>query len=195
LIDAAAEMLRAGILDPTGRLLAPSEAPAALSKPIRERLTPNGNEVDFLLVREKESATGKPIFLYQRDVRELQLANGAIRAGINILLKTAGLQPGDLRHVLLAGAFGNFIRRSNAKRIGMLPPIPCRRVQYVGNTASFGAKRALLSTAEKEYAAQIIRQVRHVDLSLDPEFQGEFSQAMILPESAVEDCAERQADE
>jgi uncharacterized 2Fe-2S/4Fe-4S cluster protein (DUF4445 family) len=190
LIDVAAEMLRVGILDSTGRIVAPGEAPASLPEAIRARLIEDKDEVNFLLVPAEESGTKAPLFLYQRDIRELQLANGAIRAGINILLRTAGLSPTDLGTVLLAGAFGNFIRRNHARRIGMLPPIPCDRIRFVGNTASFGAKRALLSTQEKAYAARVMEKVRHVDLSLDPEFQMEFSSAMLLPDRDLDECGE-----
>ena len=190
LIDAAAELLRVGILDATGRILAPDEAPTALSTALRQRLIPHGNEINFLLVHANESATKEPLYIYQRDIRELQLATAAIRAGINILLRTAGLSANDLDTVLLAGAFGNFIRRNHARRIGMLPPIPCNRIRFVGNTASFGAKRALLSVEEKEYAGKVARMTNHVDLSLDPEFQMEFGAAMLLPENDPVDCLE-----
>ena len=64
----------------------------------------------------------------------------------------------------------------------MLPPIPCNRIRFVGNTSSFGAKRALLSSQEKNYAISLIGKVRHIDLSLAPEFQTEFSNAMLFPE-------------
>lgn len=191
LIDAAAELLRMGILDPTGRLLAADEVPETVSPALKARLVAAENgEINFLLAAASESATHEPLFLYQRDLRELQLANGAIRAGINILLRTAGLQAIDLGSVLLAGAFGNFIRRNHARRIGMLPPIPCSRIRFVGNTASFGAKRALLSTEEKDYAGRLIRAVKHVDLSLDPEFQLEFGTAMILPDHDLDEGGE-----
>jgi uncharacterized 2Fe-2S/4Fe-4S cluster protein (DUF4445 family) len=190
LIDVAAELLRVGLLDSTGRLLPPDEVPTTVSPAVRARLIEKGNEVNFLLVTAEESATKEPIFLYQRDIRELQLANGAIRAGINILLRMAGLTPADLGAVLLAGAFGNFIRRNHARRIGMLPPIPCERIRFVGNTASFGAKRALLSTQEKAYAGRMMEKVRHVDLSLDPEFQMEFGAAMLFPEQDLDECGE-----
>jgi uncharacterized 2Fe-2S/4Fe-4S cluster protein (DUF4445 family) len=189
LIDAAAEMLRHGLLDPTGRILPPDRVPAGVPEPLRARLIPENGEVGFLLAHPREAAGREALLLYQRDIRELQLATGAIRAGINILLKMSGLAPRDLRAVLLAGAFGNFIRRNNARRIGMLPPIPCTRIRYVGNTASFGAKRALLSTQEKEYADRVIETVRHVDLSLDPAFQAEFGEAMVLPDREFDECA------
>ena len=187
LIDIAAEMLRVGILDFTGRILPPSETPETLPGALRARLVEDNGETHFLLATAHESATGAPLMLYQRDIRELQLANAAIRAGINILLKHAGLQPEQLETILLAGGFGNFIRRNHAKRIGMLPPIPCSKIRFVGNTASFGAKRALLSSHEKRTAATIIEKVRHVDLSLDPEFQSEFGNAMLMPEGEFDD--------
>lgn len=190
LIDAAAELLRTGILDQTGRILPRNEAPSTISDALRERLVESNSETNFLLVAAAQSGTKAPIFLYQRDIRELQLAAGAIRAGINILLKMADLTPDDLSAVLLAGAFGNFIRRNHARRIGMLPAIPCNRIRFVGNTASFGAKRALLSTEEKAYAGRLMDRVKHVDLSLDPDFQMEFSMAMLLPEQMTDDCGE-----
>ncbi|MDO9543178.1 MAG: ASKHA domain-containing protein, partial [Kiritimatiellia bacterium] len=84
--------------------------------------------------------------------------------------------------VLLAGAFGNFIRRNHARRIGLLPAIPGERIRFIGNASLMGAKRAVLSTAEKGHAAKIRRKVQHIDLSLSREFQTEFSTAMIFPE-------------
>lgn len=181
LIDIVAELLRVGILDETGRILSPDECPAGLAPELLARLVGGKGETNFLLVPKKDSATGEPILLYQRDIRELQLANAAIRAGINILLRMAGVDASELGAILLAGGFGNFIRRNHARRIGMLPPIPCDKIRFVGNTSSFGAKRVLLSTQEKDYTARVVKQVKHIDLSLDPEFQLEFSTAMLFP--------------
>jgi uncharacterized 2Fe-2S/4Fe-4S cluster protein (DUF4445 family) len=184
LLDAAAEMLRLGVLDSTGRIVDPDELTANVPDAIRKRIVRDNGQFSFVLVDGAKTASGKPLALCQKDIRELQLANGAIRAGINILLKMERLKPADLGCILLAGAFGNFIRRSNAVRIGMLPQVPSERIRFVGNTSSFGAKRALLSAAEKEYAQEIRRKTRHVDLSLSPDFQSEFSEAMLFPESA-----------
>jgi len=186
LIDIAAELLRLGVIDSTGRILPMDELPAGINGKIRRRVVGQDGQCSFMLVGGNESATGKPIFLYQKDVRELQLASGAIRAGINILLKMEGLTAGKLGAVLLAGAFGNFIRRRNARRIGMLPAIPCERIRFMGNTASFGAKMVLLSKDEEKYAARITAATRHVDLSLNPSFQEEFSSAMLFPEGETQ---------
>lgn len=190
LIDAVAELLRCGVIDETGRIVDPDEAPDQLSDAIRRRLTPMDGQVNFRLVSAAESASGEAIYLWQKDVRELQLATGAIRAGINILLRRAGIAPSELGSVLLAGAFGNFIRRSNARRIGLLPQIPCNRIQFIGNAASLGAKLALLGTAERDRAVSIRENTVHLDLSLDPEFQMEFGMAMLFPTSDMDTCAE-----
>jgi len=182
LIDVMAELLRLGVIDSTGRIQQSDDLLGNVPDLIRERIEEQDGQCSFLLVNRKNSATGKPIYLYQKDVRELQLANGAIRTGINILLKMEKLDAKDLGAILLAGAFGNFIRRNNARRIGMLPPVPCERIRFMGNTASFGAKMVLLSVEEEEYAARVTRATKHVDLSRDPAFQEEFSSAMLFPE-------------
>jgi len=181
LIDAVAELLRTGIIDETGRIQEADEVPSCVSDALKRRLLPQGHEVCFELVSAADSAGGEAICLWQKDVRELQLASGAIRAGINILLKRAGLQAHELGEVLLAGAFGNFIRRNHARRIGMLPPLPTEHIRFIGNAASLGAKMVLLSADERAYAATLCLQTEHVDLSLDADFQFEFSMAMMFP--------------
>jgi uncharacterized 2Fe-2S/4Fe-4S cluster protein (DUF4445 family) len=195
LIDAVAELLRKGIIDSTGRILPPGEAPASLPDALRARLIEMDGQTHFMLVSAEEAASGEAIYLWQKDVRELQLATGAIRAGINILLRRAGLESAALGGVLLAGAFGNFIRRNNARRIGLLPQIPCGRIHFIGNAASLGAKLALLSADERQRAERLRSGTKHVDLSLDPEFQMEFGMAMMFPDDDVDACVERPLNE
>ena len=185
LIDVTAAMLRAGVLDSTGRILGQEEIPPEVPERIRNRIIADNGQFNFVLADGEASATGDRLSLYQKDIRELQLANGAIRAGISILLNRAGLSADDLGSVLLAGAFGNFIRRSNARRIGMLPQISRSKIRFVGNTASFGAKMVLLSKEESSYAARIVEKTEHLDLSTSPEFQMEFGAAMLFPEDDV----------
>jgi len=188
LIDAAADLLRAGIIDETGRILPVAELPAGVSEVLHARLITEGDETRFVLASAEESAGDEAICLWQKDVRELQLASGAVRAGIQIMLQRAGLAPDAIHRVLLAGAFGNFIRRSNARRIGLLPQIPGDRIRFIGNAASLGAKLVLLSDRERAYAARLQEQTEHIDLSLDPEFQMEFGMAMIFPISDIDAC-------
>ncbi|MHC4983428.1 MAG: ASKHA domain-containing protein [Planctomycetota bacterium] len=179
LIDLAAGLLGCGIISPSGRLLPPGELPGDLPEALRRRVRSDDGQSSFVVA---EPAHGPPVSLSQRDVRELQLATGAIRAGLNILLRRANLASAELKRVLIAGGFGSFIRRSNAQRIGLLPPdVQHSRITYVGNASLDGAKCALLSTRARKKAEEIARRAEHVQLSKDPDFQKEFAEAMIFP--------------
>jgi uncharacterized 2Fe-2S/4Fe-4S cluster protein (DUF4445 family) len=183
LIDLVAELLRVGAIDPTGRLLPPEETPANTSDAIKARLVEGERGVEFVIVRAEETQIGGPIVLTQRDVRELQLAKGAIAAGAAILLKEFGVEPKDLGHVLLAGAFGNFIRRNMARRIGLLPDVPTDKILYIGNAAGAGSRMALLSRKCKEEANRISDRTEYLELAGRADFQQEFTTAMMFPES------------
>jgi uncharacterized 2Fe-2S/4Fe-4S cluster protein (DUF4445 family) len=183
LIDVAAELLRHKVLSPQGKLLRADQLPEGVLPDLRQRIVLHNGKLAFLLVPEEESATGKALVITQWDFRELQLATGAIRAGIGILLNHAGLKPQDLKEVFIAGGFGNFIRRSNAQRIGLLPGrIEHHRIYYRGNTSLAGARLAALSVRARHLAEDIARRSEHVDLSADPDFQDTFAEAMIFPE-------------
>jgi uncharacterized 2Fe-2S/4Fe-4S cluster protein (DUF4445 family) len=182
LIDLAAELLRHRLLTSAGRLSSPAQLPSDLLPDLRRRVVMQSGQPAFTLVPAGESAGGSPIVVTQRDFRELQLATGAIRAGTQLLLQRAGLCPADLQAVLLAGGFGNFIRRSNAQRIGLLPrAIDRRRIRYQGNTSLAGARLTAISRTARRLAADLARRTEHVDLSTDPSFQSALGEAMIFP--------------
>lgn len=184
LIDLAAELLRSGIATPKGRLLPPEELPEQIPEGLRRRLSADGDgKAEFVLSAGDTAVPAEPrVTLKQKDLRELQLAAGAIRAGTRILLKKAGLTPKDLDEVLIAGGFGNYVRRHNAQQIGLLPSeIPEERIRYVGNTSLSGAKWALLSTGMRARAGELARMTRHVELSNHPDFALEFAMAMEFP--------------
>ena len=185
LIDLAAVLLRLWFVSPDGRLLDPYLLPRDLPVALRRREKVNAaGEVHFVIAADQRRSESAQVALTQRDVRELQLAAGAIRAGIAILLKCAGIAMNDVTQVLIAGGFGSFIRRSNAQRIGLLPPeLPHQRIRYVGNASLSGARWALLSTAARRRAEELARQTRHVELSTDPDFAMEFAIAMRFPET------------
>ena len=172
LIDVAAELLRAGILDETGRLLEPGEA-AHLSPALRARVTMENDAPAFRLDAN--------VLLRQQDIRELQLATAAIRAGVETLLKLANLTPDDLGRVCLAGAFGNLIRPANAQRIGLLPAVSADRIRFIGNASSLGAKTALLNRHARDRAESLRRVSRHIDLGSLPDFQDAFVNAILFP--------------
>ena len=183
IVDVLAELLRAGIVDSMGRMLPPDELPDGLPPALRERVLQDDNGVKFILALNEETHIDGPIHVTQRDVREVQLAKGAIAAGVQILLAEMGITADDLDEVLLAGAFGNFIRRSQAKRIGLLPDVPTERINFVGNAAGSGAYMALVSSTCRAHAEQISRETQYVELSGRPDFQMAFADAMLFPES------------
>lgn len=122
-----------------------------------------------------------PVELTQGDVRELQLAKGAISAGLRILLRQWGAAPGQVETVYLAGAFGNYISKRSAARIGLID-FPPDRVRAAGNTALLGAKLALFNLRPGQgYPADLPGRVAHVPLNDDPEFQDVFAEEMGFP--------------
>jgi len=179
LIDLAAALLDCGVLTPEGRMKAGDDLPTGLDESLRRRTMSDGDGQPAFHIADGPDGR---LLLTQRDVRELQLAAGAIRAGVRILLRRAGVEPGQLRRVLIAGGFGSFIRRSHAQRVGLLPPeVEHSRIAYVGNASLNGARLALLSTRARKRAEDLARCVEHVQLSEDPGFQMEFADAMIFP--------------
>jgi len=122
-----------------------------------------------------------PVQLTQGDIRELQLAKGAIAAGIRILVQQWGEMPGGLSRVYLAGAFGNYINRSSAQRIGLIAFDP-DRVYPAGNTALRGAKLALFDdTPDLTSCRDILEMVEHVTLNSDASFQDIFVEELQFP--------------
>jgi len=184
LIDLMAEMLKARMITSAGQLLGPEQLPEQLPTAIRQRVYQNTDgQIEFLISQSNQGHKDLRVILTQRDVREFQLAVGAIRAGINIMLKKADVEIKDINRVLIAGGFGSFIRRTNAQRIGLLPTgIDHQKINYVGNASLAGAKWALLSSNVRSYAEEIARKTIHVELSLDSSFQMEFAEAMIFPD-------------
>jgi uncharacterized 2Fe-2S/4Fe-4S cluster protein (DUF4445 family) len=121
------------------------------------------------------------VHLTQGDVRQLQLAKGAIAAGLKILLKQLGRPPGDLSRVNLAGAFGNYVSRASARRIGLLDH-PEDAIEPVGNTALLGAKLALFAPErETDALSQLNSRIEHLSLAADPHFQDVFIGDMRFP--------------
>lgn len=167
LLDAAAQLRRNGILDRTGRFQA------------HPRLRQAAGGAEFILA---ERPGQEPITLSQKDVRELQLAKAAIRAGIQILVAAAGLREAEIEQVMIAGAFGTYIDVASAITIGMLPPLPLERFRQVGNAAGTGARLALISLAQRHQAAELARRVGYIELASAAEFQRRFAAAIYLEE-------------
>jgi uncharacterized 2Fe-2S/4Fe-4S cluster protein (DUF4445 family) len=181
LIDAIAVALDAGLVDWTG--LIQVESRDALPPSLRAAVEMRGEERILVLVPHGEAAGGGEIVLTQEDVRQVQLAKGAIGGGIRMLQRLLGLADHELAELLLAGGFGNYLSARSAVRIGLIPPLPLARIRYVGNAAALGAQLALLSEPERERAARLAREIEHVSLAAHPDFQDIFVECMNFPES------------
>jgi uncharacterized 2Fe-2S/4Fe-4S cluster protein (DUF4445 family) len=181
LVDAVASMVAIGLLDRSGRFV-PEEQAATLMPGLAARLTMIGQERVFVLHWQGEPGdVASSIYLSQRDVRELQFAKAAIATGWNILLEEAGLEPGDVQQVLLAGSFGSYLSSANAIKIGLVPRLPTLRVVSAGNVAGEGAKMALLSVRERAGALALLGEVRYVELSDRSDFNDAFVDQLSFP--------------
>jgi uncharacterized 2Fe-2S/4Fe-4S cluster protein (DUF4445 family) len=169
ILDAIAECLKAGLLQPRGAFTG-----------THPRLRGSGSAAEFVLVPASKSKTGRDVRMTRRDVNEIQLAKGAVRAGAEVLLEKAGIQAADLQQVLIAGAFGTYLDLDSAVVIGMLPRAERTRYQQIGNAAGTGARRMLVSREQREIAEWIARKVEFVELAKHPSFTKIYSQALLL---------------
>jgi uncharacterized 2Fe-2S/4Fe-4S cluster protein (DUF4445 family) len=183
LVDAIAQMLNAGIINSSGRLLnrAELEKHGSISPLLKERIIEEYRKRQFILAYGNQTESGEPIVITQQDIRELQLAKGAIFAGINMLIKKLEIQAEDIVEILLAGAFGNYLDKHSAVRIGLLPAFPPEKIRSVGNAAGLGSQLALLSGQAKQEADQIAKFTAHIALTNNPVFQHAFAEAMAFP--------------
>lgn len=165
LIDAVAVLVETGLVNRRGRLQSAAQA-TLLADHLREV---DGQRIFDL-------ADG--IYLTQEDIRQVQMAKGAIAAGIDLMAQHLGIELTEIHQVLLAGAFGSFIRPESACRIGLLPPVLAHRIQAVGNAAGSGARRLACNTEELNRAQRIVETAEFLELAALPGFQRCFAKNM-----------------
>lgn len=177
LIDAVAVMLELGIIDRTGRFAEPAKLEKKLPPAIVSRIVEQDGQLSFVFARAV-SFNEWPVFLTQQDIRQMQLAKGAIRAGIKLLQQRIGLGDDDIKRILLAGAFGNYIRPESALRIGLLPAVGIERIHSIGNAAASGAQMILLNQRHREQAGELARKIEYIEIAHEPDFQMVFAESM-----------------
>ncbi len=155
LMDVISVLLDAGHISPTGEM-----------------------EEDFILAPAAESGSGKPVLLTPADVRELQLAKAAVAAGINILLKFAGIEARSVEAIYLAGGFGNYIKKESAIRTGLLDDSFREKIIPIGNASGTGALTALKSEEFDSRINEMIEKMEYIELSSDPDFVTEYAMNM-----------------
>lgn len=171
IIDAVAEMFKAGIIDKSGKFAAALDTP---------RVRRGADEKpEYVLAWAGETSIGSGITITQSDVRALQLAKGALYAGAKLMMKRMGIE--KLDRVVLAGAFGSYIDKESALTLGMFPDCDIDKVYAVGNAAGDGARMALLNIGKRKEAVEKARWANFVEIAVEPEFEKEFMMAMHIP--------------
>ncbi len=171
-LDAVAEMFLAGIIARSGAF-------AAEQKSGRCRVNSETGIAEFVLAWKEETTIGRDVVITQGDIRQIQLAKGALYCGCKLLKKRLGIEEVDV--VKIAGAFGSHIDPKKALIIGLFPDCDLSRIVSVGNAAGDGARLALLDRGKREEADRLARSVEYFELSTDPDFHIEFVEAMQIP--------------
>lgn len=184
LVDAVAELLRVGLIEPSGRLVSEEEAeeraPALARRLARIRNGAGGEERVFVLAwRGNDPA--RSVYLSQVDVRRLQEAKAAIATGWKMLLQRLGLEETDVQQVLLGGSFGAYLTPASAVRIGLVPRLPVTRIVAAGNVAGEGAKIAALSLPERHAALALLEEVEYVEASGNAAYNEIFLEELTFP--------------
>lgn len=168
LLDAVAVLLDLGVVDATGRF----EEPENFGEKIAKRIVQHNDQPAFELADS--------VLLTQKDVRETQLAKAAIRTGIAILQKELEIPDDQIDQILLAGAFGNYIRRESALRIGLLPKVEVEKVKFIGNAAASGAQMDLLNYECRKISGILARQIEYIEIANRMDFQELFAEAIMF---------------
>lgn len=169
ILDAIAQLYLTGILDNSGRMVGN-----------HPRMRTYKGKREFVLVSDEELDGNSAIIITQQDIRELQLAKGAIRTGIQMLLESRGRSDEEINRVIIAGAFGSYIDVESAVISGMLPSLPLARFKQIGNAAGMGTKLALLSARKRDKAKEIASRVHYLELASSPYFRETFIQASYI---------------
>ena len=176
IIDAVGELIKAGVVEPSGRFvkLQPGDAP-----PWAHRLQHGDGPTSFILSAGKNGHG--PIAITQKDIRQVQLAKGAILSGILVLLSKLGIGLQDIDRVYIAGAFGFHVRMESFARMGVIPTELLDRVSLIGNSSKSGAILCLLSKEKREEAARLARKIDYTELSCFPDYDKLFTKCLSFP--------------
>lgn len=178
LIDVLAGLNAYGLINAAGKLLNKEEAQEKeITDSLTKRLFGEGLQSGFLLYSDKD----RNVSILQQDIREAQLAKGAIFGGILTLLNKLHLNVEDIDRILIAGAFGNCINIDSALKIGLIPPVGRSHVFSIGNAAGVGASMVLLSDIFRKRAEVQARKIKHIELARDEIFQQMYTKGMFFP--------------
>ena len=174
ILDLLAELYISGVIMKSGVF-----NKKALKDHKRFRVNPDTKQPEFVLAWAEESSIDKDIVVTQKDIRQIQLAKGALYAGCKLMVKRMGLEKVD--KVKIAGAFGTHVDRTKALVMGLFPDCEIDMIESVGNAAGDGCRAALLNIKKRVEANWCSRNVEYIELTVEQSFQQDFMEAMQLP--------------
>ena len=177
LIELIAELFSNGVIDRTGKIQLDTNN-------IRTEVGSNGNQ--FLVAFKEDTAIDKNIVMTDVDIQNILRTKAAVYASCSVLLKTFGYQFSDLSNVFIAGSFGNYLDVKKAITIGLLPDLSLNTFKFIGNGALGGARMVLLSRDLQDKAAEIVKNMTHVELSVSSMFFKEFTSALFIPHTELD---------
>jgi uncharacterized 2Fe-2S/4Fe-4S cluster protein (DUF4445 family) len=172
-LDAVAALLDAGVLDATGRMLSPAEIPSNLGNRVEEA----DGQSRFLLYRDARNT----VYLSQEDVRQFQLAKGAIRAGMEVLCERAGIALDAVGEIALTGSFGAELSASSLKRVGIFTENMVENALFIREGALRGVECAVSLAGGFDGVERLSGALRVVPLSGTPAFEKHFVAQMDFP--------------
>ncbi|UMZ75470.1 ASKHA domain-containing protein [Natranaerofaba carboxydovora] len=175
LMDIMAILIRKGVVDKKGKIVSQEEIEdPELAKRIKE----DEKAKSFILAFPEEAHSNKEILLTQADIREVQLAKGAVAAGIQTLLNEANTSYEELEYIYLAGGFGNYVDVKSTQILGLIPNIAEEKIIPVGNAAGSGCQMALVNRNFYEEAMKLVDKIDHLELASKSDFQTTFMNSM-----------------
>jgi uncharacterized 2Fe-2S/4Fe-4S cluster protein (DUF4445 family) len=172
ILDLLAELYRSGVILKSGAF-------SKDQKSKRFRRNPDTNQPEFVIAWKEETSIGRDVVITQKDIRQIQLAKGALYCGCKLMMRRMGVSKVD--KVKIAGAFGTHVDREKALIMGLFPDCELDKILSVGNAAGDGARAALLNREKREEANWVSRNVEYIELTVEKDFQQQFMEAMQIP--------------
>ena len=173
ILDVLAELYASGVITKSGVFNKKNQ------KSNRFRKNQDTKQPEFVLAWAEESSIDKDIVITQKDVRQIQLAKGALHCGCKLMMRRMGMEKID--KVKIAGAFGTHVDREKALVMGLFPDCEIEKILGIGNAAGDGARAALLNREKRVEANWASRNVEYIELTVEEDFQQEFMEAMQIP--------------
>ena len=172
LIDLLAELLRACVIDRTGRIN---------TAIVHERIRQGEHFPEFVVEFAERTGIGKDIVVTENDIKNLIMSKASILAACITLMNQAGITNQDITTIYFAGAFGTYINKDNAVTIGLIPELPLHYIENIGNGAAEGANIALLNRKKRKVLDDVAYKIGYIELNAEPSFMDEYTRSSFLP--------------